>query len=48
MRAIRRRLTGFPVRCHRASLRRRSILCGTIRDSAAPRRVEPGATRRSV
>src|SRR2546426_8057102 len=27
-----RRLAGFPVRCHRASLCRRSILCGTIRD----------------
>jgi len=37
-RAFRRRLTGFPVRCHRASLRRRSILCGTFRSSAAPRR----------
>jgi hypothetical protein len=40
-RAFRRRLTGFPVRCHRASLRRRSILCGTFRSSAAPRRVNP-------
>jgi len=32
-RAFRRRLTGFPVRCHRASLRRRSILCGTFRSA---------------
>src|SRR5258708_15093028 len=32
-RAFRRRLTGFPVRCHRAPLRRRSILCGTFRDA---------------
>jgi len=35
--AFRRRLTGFPVRCHRAPLRRRSILCGTFRSPAAPR-----------
>ncbi len=48
LRAFRRRLAGFPARCHRAALRRRSILCGTFRSSAAPRRVEPGATRRSV
>jgi hypothetical protein len=32
-RAFRRRLTGFPVRCHRAPLRRRSILCGTFRSA---------------
>jgi hypothetical protein len=32
-RAFRRRLTGFPVRCHRASLGRRSILCGTFRSA---------------
>ena len=31
--AFRRRLAGFPVRCHRAPLRRRSILCGTFRDA---------------
>src|SRR5260370_11834730 len=36
LRAFRRRLTGFPARCHRAALRRRSILCGTFRSSAAP------------
>src|SRR5216684_4494409 len=34
-RAFRRRLTGFPVRCHRASLRRRSILCGTFRSASS-------------
>jgi hypothetical protein len=32
-RAVRRRLAGFPARCHRAALHRRYILCGTIRDS---------------
>jgi|GEM_PF-4849421 len=47
-RAFRRRPAGFPARCHRASLGRRYILCGTFRSSAAPRRVEPGPTRRSV
>ena len=36
LRAFRRRLAGFPARCHRAALRRRSILCGTFRSSAAP------------
>jgi len=36
LRALRRRLAGFPARCHRAALRRRSILCGTFRSSAAP------------
>src|SRR5437899_8097378 len=36
LRALRRRLAGFPARCHRAALRRRSILCGTLRSSAAP------------
>ena len=30
-RALRRRPAGFPARCHRAGLRRRSILCGTFR-----------------
>src|SRR5882762_4283294 len=35
LRAFRRRLTGFPVRCHRAPLRRRSILCGTFRSAAS-------------
>ncbi len=47
------RLTGFPVRCHRASLRRRSILCGTFRDAssgtgipACPPDSPPGVTRR--
>src|ERR1700732_4312856 len=34
--AIRRRLAVFPARCHRAVLRRRYILCGTVRDAAAP------------
>jgi hypothetical protein len=47
-RAFRRRPAGFPARCHRASLGRRYILCGTFRSSAALRRVKPGATRRSV
>jgi len=32
-RAVRRRLAGFPARCHRAALRRRYILCGTVRDA---------------
>ena len=32
-RAIRRRLAGFPARCHRAMLRRRYVLCGTVRDA---------------
>jgi hypothetical protein len=52
-RAFRRRLTGSPVRCHRASLRRRSILCGTFRDvvvapgfSSASSTSPPGVTRR--
>src|SRR6266481_2470376 len=52
-RAFRRRLTGFPVRCHRAPLRRRSILCGTFRDavvapgfSPASSTLPPGVTRR--
>ncbi len=31
-RASRRRLAGFPARCHRASLSRRYILCGTFRE----------------
>src|SRR6267154_6647656 len=35
LRAFRRRLTGLPVRCHRAPLRRRSILCGTFRSAAS-------------
>src|SRR5882672_677215 len=33
LRAFRRRLAGFPARCHRAALRRRSILCGTFRSA---------------
>ena len=33
LRALRRRPTGFPARCHRAALRRRSILCGTFRSA---------------
>ena len=33
--AFRRRLAGLPARCHRASLHRRSILCGTFRDTVA-------------
>jgi hypothetical protein len=52
-RAFRRRLTGFPVRCHRASLRRRSILCGTFRSapsgtgfSLCSLIAPPGVTRR--
>ena len=51
--AFRRRLAGFPVRCHRAPLRRRSILCGTFRDAViAPGFIpasptsSPGVTRR--
>ena len=50
---FRRRLTGFPVRCHRASLRRRYILCGTFRSAPGhtgfrPRFpfAPPGVTRR--
>ena len=35
MRALRRRLAGFPARCHRAALRRRSILCGTFRGASS-------------
>jgi hypothetical protein len=31
-RAFRGRLAGFPARCHRASLSRRYILCGTFRE----------------
>ena len=31
-RAFRRRPAGFPARCHRASLGRRYILCGTFRE----------------
>jgi hypothetical protein len=31
-RAFRRRLAGFPARCHRASPSRRYILCGTFRE----------------
>ncbi len=52
-RAFRRRLTGFPVRCHRASLRRRSILCGNFRDAVVTpgfgptsSTSSPGVTRR--
>ncbi len=37
MRAIRRRLAGLPARCHRAALRRRYILCGTLRDACSRR-----------
>ena len=51
--AFRRRLAGFPVRCHRAPLRRRSILCGTFRDAVCsggftppPSTSSPGVTRR--
>ncbi len=33
MRALRRRLAGFPARCHRAALRRRFIFCGTFRST---------------
>ena len=33
-RAFRRRLAGFPARCHRASLSRRYILCGTFREQS--------------
>jgi hypothetical protein len=44
MRAIRRRLAGFPARCHRAALRRRYILCGTFRSAVVaaglPRRLQ--------
>src|SRR5260370_23263752 len=37
-RAFRRRLAGLPVRCHRASLRRLSLLSGTFRSAV----VAPG------
>jgi hypothetical protein len=52
-RAFRRRLAGFPARCHRASLSRRYILCGTFRSAAvapgfspASSTSPPGVTRR--
>jgi len=35
LRAFRRRPAGLPVRCHRAPLRRRSILCGTFRGAVS-------------
>ena len=35
MRALRRRLAGFPARCHRAALRRRFIFCGTFRGASS-------------
>ena len=35
MRALRRRLAGFPARCHRAALRRRFIFCGTFRSASS-------------
>ncbi len=49
-RIVRRRLAGFPARCHRA-VPRRSIFCGTFRERIAlPRasfaRRSPGVTRR--
>jgi hypothetical protein len=51
--AFRRRPAGFPARCHRAALRRRSILCGTFRSavvapsfSPASSTSPPGVTRR--
>ena len=47
-RLLRRHLAGFPAPCHRAALRRRSILCGTFRSSTAPHRAVPDATRRSA
>ena len=40
-RAIRRRLAGFPARCHRAALRRRYILCGTFRERSSQHRPKP-------
>ena len=46
---LRRRLAGFPARCHRAPFHRRFIFCGTFRE---PRRTHdvrcgpPGVTRR--
>ena len=52
-RAFRRRLAGFPARCHRASPSRRYILCGTFRSavvapgfSPASPTSPPGVTRR--
>jgi hypothetical protein len=52
-RAFRRRLAGFPARCHRASPSRRYILCGTFRSavvapgfSPASSTSPPGVTRR--
>ncbi len=37
---------GFPSVCHRVTLRRRYILCGTFRDAAACAATSPGVTRR--
>jgi hypothetical protein len=48
LRTSRRHPEGFPPGYHRDTLRWRFILCGTVRDSAAPCRVQPGTTRRSV
>ena len=52
-RAFRRRPSGFPAGCHRASPSRRYILCGTFRDEAvapgfspASSASSPGVTRR--
>jgi hypothetical protein len=45
---IRRHPVGFPPGYHRVTHRRRYSLCGTVRDAAAPYRVEPGTTRRSA
>ena len=37
---------GFPPVCHRVTLRRRYLLCGTFRDAAAYATMSPGVTRR--
>jgi len=49
--AARRRLAGFPARCHRAACRRRYIFCGTFRERIGRHRLcqpnrPPGVTRR--
>jgi hypothetical protein len=47
--SFRRRLAGFPVRCHRAPFHRRFIFCGTFREPHRTHDVRydsPGVTRR--
>ncbi len=46
LRSIRRHPEGFPSGYHRDTLRRRYILCGTFRNTAACATTSPGVTRR--